>query len=283
MVLFSERNGLAPEKILQDKDFDVISRRLLAHEIIKLFEISRDNHEALKGLDSFRDDLVEYGITHAYWRHLDEAENQLFFYVRVYEYRRADFKLSIQACTTFLERLEWWQVLDIVEMLIENMGRDVLKDFFNGVFEELCWAYKVTCDGQIIPTMDDICFDSLEKTLTLPVKYEGVKTFVANAVSLYKHRPERKYIEACMGMSDALDKLAKIITKDNSATIQSWFISHKGDLPVQIHSKADRIYALRGGFISHGNGDENEIDASFAKWYLVSCSALINWMIEKYA
>ena len=28
---------------------------------------------------------------------------------------------------------------------------------------------------------------------------------------------------------------------------------------------------------------EDKIDASFAKWYLVSCSALINWMIEKYA
>ena len=37
MDLFSKRNGLVPEKILQDKDFDVISRRLLAHEIIKLY------------------------------------------------------------------------------------------------------------------------------------------------------------------------------------------------------------------------------------------------------
>ncbi|XVJ51638.1 MAG: hypothetical protein HEQ32_06010 [Vampirovibrio sp.] len=285
MVLFSERNGLVPQKILQDKDFNPTSRRLLANEIIRLFNTFRvDNDDSLGKFKFFHHDLVEYGINHAYWRHYEEAKKQLFFSVEMPVFPRgAGIKLSAEVCTNFFETLTWRQVLDILEMLIKNRNPDVLKDDFNTIFIKLGWAYKVTKDGQIISTMDDTSFESLEATLTLTGKWEGVKNHFSNAITLFKHRPEGKYKEACMASVDALDKLAKVILNRDNATLGDWIKESKNELPTQIKSKADGIYALRGGYISHGNGAEHEIEASFAKWYLVSCSALINWMIEKYA
>ena len=281
MDLFSQRNGLAPEKILQDKDFDVISRRLLANDIKKVFEFFRKEFEALKRLESFQEYLIEYGIKHAYWKDDEEAKTQLFFYIKVVGYEW-DFQFCIQTCRFFFEGLAWEQTLDILELLIKNMGTDVLNDHFNNIFVKIGWAYKVTSDGQIISTMDDISFESLEETLKLTGKWEGVKNHFSNAITLYKHRPEGKYKEACMASADALDKLAKVISNNDSATIETW-LKKKKDLPAQIKDKALGIYHIRGGKITHANATEHEIDASFAKWYLVSCSALINWMIEKYA
>jgi hypothetical protein len=296
MDLFSKRNGLVPEKILQDKDFDVISRRLLANGIKVLFESCNQNHRALQGLKYFHHDLVEYGIKHAYWRHYEEGERNLFFRdIKNREYNifndesvKKYVRVSAEACTDFFQGLKWWQVLDILELLIENMDStenldsDFVHNCFNNLFVKIGWAYKVTSDGQIISIMDDTSFESLEATLTLTGKWEGVKNHFSNAVSLYKHRPEEQYKEACMASADALDKLAKIISNDDGATIETW-LKNKNDLPPQIKGKALGIYHIRGGKITHGNGTEDEIDASFAKWYLVSCSALINWMIEKYA
>ncbi|MFN9690745.1 MAG: AbiJ-NTD4 domain-containing protein [Vampirovibrionales bacterium] len=306
MVLFSERNGLAPEKILQDKDFDVTSRRLLANEIIKLFEICSDNHEALKQLDSFQDALIDYGITHAYWRHKEEAKKVLFFKVIKqikYDYfehipksENSHIEVSIPDCTIFFEKLVWKQTLDILELLIKNMGIDVLNDHFNNIFVKIGWAYKVTCDGQIIPTMDDLSFESLEETLSQTGKWEGVKTYVAKAVSFYK---EGKCTEACIGMSEALDNMSKVIDGKESSYFSDMIRGQvKSDyknpfpegspdwmkkLPAQLREKANGIYGFRNDYFGHGNGIENKVEESFAKWYLVSCSALINWMIEKHA
>jgi hypothetical protein len=169
----------------------------------------------------------------------------------------------------------------------------------NSVFEEIGWAYKVTSDGQIIPTMDDISFESLEETLSLPDKWQGVRTYVANAVSLYKHRPEGKCREACIEMAEALDNMSKVIDgkessyfskmikdqvkSDNKNPLPEGSPDWMKKLPKQFQDHANGIYALRNDYFAHGNGIENKVDASFAKWYLVSCSALINWMIEKYA
>jgi hypothetical protein len=295
MILFSQRNGLVPEKILQDKDFDVISRLRLANEIIKLFEICRESYETIKPLESFHQDLVDYGIEHGYWEDCREAERVMFFQitkVKEYDlfndnYEKNYIRVSAEVCKDFFKRLAWKQTLKILELLIKNMGTDVLNDYFNNIFVKIGWAYKVTCDGQIIPTMDDISFESLEETLSQTGKWEGVKKYAAKAVSLYK---EGKYEEACMQSAKALDKLAQVISGKDKIIFSKWIGETKDVLPPEIQKEATAIYAIRNNRIGHPDKGEDkideakhEIDASFAKWYLVSCSALINWMIEKYA
>jgi hypothetical protein len=295
MVLFSQRNGLVPEKILQDKDFNLTSRRLLAHKVEK-FSYYMRNHDLLGQLEEISEKWITYGIEANLWADSDSGRRKLFFET-VILFNTIELRFSSQSCRTFFESLRWDQILDLLEIIIEsvNHNREIVK-FLNNAFEEIGWAYKVTKDGQIISIMDDISFESLEGTLSLTGKWEGVKTYVAKAVSLYKHR---KYTEACMGMSDALDNMSKVIDGkessyfskmvagqvkyDNKNPLAEGSPDWMKKLPTQPQGQANVIYALRNDYFGHGNGIKNEVEASFAKWYLVSCSALINWMIEKYA
>jgi hypothetical protein len=140
----------------------------------------------------------------------------------------------------------------------------------------------MTDEGIVIPTLSPVEMESLKSTLALSGdKWVAVRNEFSKAIEHFASRPSPNYKEACFCANEALDKVAKVLLSDESKTLggwAKWASKHSDRVPPQLKDKVNSIYAVRGGHIQHGNSDT--LDAPFTQWYLVSCSALINWMIQ---
>ena len=118
-------------------------------------------------------------------------------------------------------------------------------------------------------------------------EYESVNIHVAKAVELFSKRPNADYENSIKESISAVESLCCIITDNKKATLGDALkkLETKG---VKLHKALQNAmsslygYTSDEGGIRHGSIDFVGASSEDARYMLISCSAFVNYLIEKW-
>ena len=178
-------------------------------------------------------------------------------------------------------KFEWNKVYDFLEFLlsIDNYQKANFINILNLVFIDERVQYKII-DGMITPLISGVEAEEVERAVES--KYSIVSSHIKRALELYHKRPTADYRNSIKESISAIEALARIVLNKPNATLGALVEQLK------IHSAfKEAIKKLYGwtsdeGGIRHAeNGKELKVDEKEARYMLVQCSALVNYIISK--
>lgn len=227
-----------------------------------------------KYIDSFdvtgRNDFIEY-----LWDRFFKED------VDVLKYKFRSGHRDIDQIKGKFYKSEWNGVYDFLEFLlsVDDYQKPGFINTLNLVFIDERAQYKII-DGMVTPLISGIEAEEIEKAIES--KYSSVSKHIKKAIELYRKRPVADYQNSIKESISAIEALARIVLNKPKGTL--------GDLASQlnIHSVFQegikKLYGWtsdEGGIRHSENGKELKIDEKEARYMLVQCSALVNYIISK--
>ena len=280
---FAERNGFVKEKTVQVDEIDRRLRNRLYNMVHRFSESSPMIHEELEYVVDRLGYQVE-STTNRNWYIINtvlEGKDssipwympyeviELFFEAKRLHCKECEYR-SDDSCE-YCGYTEWFRnaTTDINIMLEqEKSGYRLLNDKFVNIIsdEELQEINKI--------------IDS---------SYQAVKIHINKALALYSDRKKPDYENSIKESISAVESLCCIITgaTGSQATLGSTLKKLEKDGGVVIHGAMKTAFEKLYGYTSdsdgirHGGIDFANAPAEDAKYMLVSCSAFINYLIEK--
>lgn len=280
---FAERNGFVQEKSIQVDSMDRNLRNRLFNMVHKFSEDSPFINEELEYVvdrlgwkietTSQRnwhviDSILERNITDIPW-YMPYEVIELFFEAKRSHCEECEYK-SEGECN-YCGYTVWYKNVTIdINMILEQekSGYRLLNDKFVNIIdnEEL---------AEISSAMDS--------------PYDSVRMHINKALSLYADRKKPDYENSIKESISAVESLCCIITgaTGSQATLGNTIKKLEKDGGVVIHSAMKIAFEKLYGYTSdsdgirHGGIDFTNAPAEDAKYMLVSCSAFINYLIEK--
>lgn len=272
MAVFSERNNLAPAKIIQ------------------LYEVELSLLNRLWNIFFSREYISDWGLCSG---RPCIAENLLDAFGCTYRYpnNKYDANDNIGKLKEYLIDAEWYEIYDFVERYIamfpDSSERKALQKEFNVVLEEERSGYRIV-KGLVIPITNSEELASLKRSMS--TEFESVNRHFEKAVTLYSKRKNPDYENSVKESISAVEAICCIITGATGAQATlGAAIKKLKDCGVHIHGAMERAFLALYGYTSdengirHGGVDFTTVPAEDAKYMLVSCSAFVNYLIEKWS
>jgi hypothetical protein len=188
----------------------------------------------------------------------------------------------------------WYEVYNIVEFILQNTQRLGLSGFkktiferdLNYVLERELSGYRVIQD-EIVKIIDEQEVESIRQAASLEpsLKLDGVRQHINNSLHLLGKKPNPDYPNSIKESISAVESACKLITGDKSGGLDRALkeLSKQASL----HGSLRKGFSCLYGYASDENGirhailDEVDIGFAEAKYMLVTCSAFINFVVEK--
>lgn len=182
-------------------------------------------------------------------------------------------------------KLQWSEVYDFLEFLLSFEVNYQVKDSFiakiNQIFIDERGVYKII-DDKVVPLVTEQEVQEVE--IAVKSKYSIASDHIKKALELYRKRPIADYENSIKESISAIEALARIVLNKPSGTL-----GHLAD-QLDIHQAfRDAIKKLYGwtsdeGGIRHSNNSQKKlkVDEKEARYMLVQCSAMLNYIISKY-
>ncbi len=199
---------------------------------------------------------------------------------------------------TILKKLEehllnfasWYDVYDFIELhisLLEGEIRVRRIQQYNTLLEEEKSGYRVV-NGEIAPITNKGEIEAIAQASN--TEFESVNEHMQKALSLYADIKSPDYENSIKESISAVEAMCCIITgmTGAGATLGKALKKLK-DNDVHIHSAMESAFSSLYGYTSdengirHGGIDFTNAPAEDAKFMLVSCSAFVNYLIEKWS
>ena len=142
-------------------------------------------------------------------------------------------------------------------------------------------------NNHIIPLVSDVELEEINAASE--TCYESVNTHIAKAWSLFSNRKKPDFVNSIKESISAVESMCCIITgmTGAQATLGKALKKLK-ESGVHIHSAMENAFSSLYGYTSdengirHGGIDFTSAPAEDAKYMLISCSAFVNYLIEKW-
>ena len=184
----------------------------------------------------------------------------------------------------------WYTIFDFIErylaMTNETTANKMAKEF-NHILEDEVSAYRII-DNLVVPVTNESELATIEEAMNLP--YDSVRIHITKALSLYADRKNPDYENSIKESISAVEAMCCIITgmTGAQATLGAAIkqLKSKG---IHIHNAMEKAFLAVYGYTSdengirHGGIDFNNAPAEDAKYMLISCSAFVNYLIEKWS
>lgn len=188
-----------------------------------------------------------------------------------------------------LKFFRWYEVYDFVEIHLSYLNDDEKKDRirkYNELFEQEKAGYRIV-SGEIAPITNESEITTIEQaTDTL---FESVNQHIQKALSFYADIKEPDYENSIKESISAVESMCCIITGMTGANSSlGKTIKKLKENGIHIHSAMESAFTSLYGYTSdedgirHGGIDFKNAPAEDAKYMLISCSAFVNYLIEKY-
>lgn len=189
-----------------------------------------------------------------------------------------------------LESKEWYTIFDFVERYLavsdENTSAKMANEF-NHILEDEVSAYRIL-DRFVVPITNKAELATIEEAKSTP--YDSVRTHVSKALALYADRKAPDYENSIKESISAVEAMCCIITglTGAQATLGA-AIKKLKDKGVHIHRAMETAFSSLYGYTSdengirHGGIDFKNAPAEDAKYMLISCSAFVNYLMEKWS
>ena len=258
---FAERNGFVKEKTVQVDEIDRSLRNRLYNMVHRFSESSPMIHEELE----YVVDRLGYQV--------ESTTNRNWYIIN-----------------TVLEgedsSIPWYMPYEVIELFFEAKRLHCKEcEYRSDDSCEYCgyteWSRNVTTDINIM------LLQEINKIIDSP--YQAVKIHINKALALYSDRKKPDYENSIKESISAVESLCCIITgaTGSQATLGSTLKKLEKDGGVVIHGAMKTAFEKLYGYTSdsdgirHGGIDFTNAPAEDAKYMLVSCSAFINYLIEK--
>jgi len=184
---------------------------------------------------------------------------------------------------------EWYQVYDFIEhylLYLEGRERSERADYFNMILEGEKAGYRVV-NLHVVPITNQGEIREISRAMETP--YSSPNMHIEKALNFYADRQKPDYENSIKESISAVEAMCCIITglSGPKSTLNE-AIKKLKDKGVHIHPAMERAFIALYGYTSdehgirHGGIDFKNVPAEDAKYMLVSCSAFVNYLIEKW-
>ena len=272
MAVFSRRNGYNTVAIQLECASDTLKRRIMAAFYKQEFD-TYDTIEWTNYTTGIEDMMIEMGVPYEF------PKNEIIK------------RKNAEALQRFvLESKEWYTIFDFVERYLavsdENTYAKMANEF-NHILEDEVSAYRIL-DRFVVPITNKAELATIEEAKSTP--YDSVRTHVSKALALYADRKAPDYENSIKESISAVEAMCCIITglTGAQATLGA-AIKKLKDNGVHIHRAMETAFSSLYGYTSdengirHGGIDFKNAPAEDAKYMLISCSAFVNYLMEKWS
>lgn len=189
-----------------------------------------------------------------------------------------------------LESKEWYLIFDFIERYLmhsDNTTVEKMVTLFNRILEEEVSGYRIL-DRKVIPITNQAELGTIQEAYS--TKYDSVNTHISKALALYSDRKTPDYENSIKESISAVEAMCCIITGMTGAQATlGKAIKKLKDSGVHIHPAMENAFSSLYGYTSdengirHGGIDFTSAPTEDAKYMLVSCSAFVNYLIEKWS
>lgn len=236
---------------------------------------------------------ITYGLfweeLDSYYRASDAFGGQLLFSVAVDHlyFHADDFSRTKEYAIAQVKRkyfaLEWWGVYDFIEFVAKMVRgeRDVpYAGLCNGILGQHLSAYRFVA-GRVAPIISDEEIAEVEQALSQGGKFAPAAEHLKTALARLADLTNPDYRNSIKESISAVESACQIITGDSNATLGQAL--KKLDVHRALESGFSKIhgYTSNAEGIRHAMLEESSVDADDARFFLVSCSAFVNYLITK--
>lgn len=182
---------------------------------------------------------------------------------------------------------EWYEVYDFVEIHLDVLDEEKKvhrTKLYNQLFEQEKSGYRIV-NGYVEPITNEHEIEIIETALNSP--YRSVNEHLQKALELYGDRKNPDYENSIKESISAVEAICCIITGKDATLNKA--IEKLKNAGVHIHPCLERAFVSLYAYtcdekgIRHAGIDFVDAPAEDAKYMLVSCSAFINYLIEKWS
>ena len=270
MAVFSRRNGYNTAAMQLECASDTLKRRIMAAFYAQEFNTD-ETLDWITNITGIENVMIEMGVL------FESPRNHII------KQRNAE---SLQRAV--IESTEWYTIFDFIERYLavssESTSIEMTK-VFNHILEDEVSAYRIL-DNLVVPITNKAELKTIEEAKSIP--YDSVRTHVSKALALYADRKAPDYENSIKESISAVEAMCCIITglTGTQATLGA-AIKKLKDNGVHIHRAMESAFSSLYGYTSdengirHGGIDFTNAPAEDAKYMLISCSAFVNYLMEK--
>ena len=151
--------------------------------------------------------------------------------------------------------------------------------------EELS-AYRFV-DGKITPITSEEEIQSIEEAISNSNQFKPVRIHLQTAIDLFANKINPDYRNSIKESISAVESICAIITEDSKAPLGQ-ALKKLEDKGIVINKALKSGFSNLYGYTSEGDGirhglmEESNLNQEDARYMLITCSAFINYLIEKY-
>lgn len=182
---------------------------------------------------------------------------------------------------------EWYEKYDLIEYLSE-IDKKINFDFtekVNTVLKSQLAGYTLI-NNKIVQINSEQEIQSIEEALSKTSKYKSVETHLVRALELLSDRENPDFRNSIKESISAVEAYCVILTGDKKATLGKALSAI--EKKYKLHSALKSAFSALYGYTSDSGGirhalleDDVTITVEDAKFMLVSCSAFINFLMNK--
>lgn len=272
MTTFSRRNGFNQNDIQLECASNTLKQRVYARfykQEYNRYDTTNYDHYTT----GIEDMMIEMGMTY------DFPENV------IHKNHNAD-KLREYVVNSS----EWYIVFDFIEKYLRICNQEtseLMQKEFNHILEDEVSAYRIV-DKIVVPITNEMELETIKSAKE--TEYDAVNNHISKALSLYADRKKPDYENSIKESISAVESICCIITGQTGATATlGKTIKKLKDKGIYIHSAMENAFSSLYGYTSdedgirHGGIDFSNAPAEDAKFMLVTCSAFVNYLIEKWS
>ena len=272
MSVFSRRNGYNTTAIQLECASDTLKRRIIAAFYKQEFD-TYDTTEWTNYTTGIEDMMIEMGVPYEF------PKNEIIK------------RRNAEALQKFIFESEpWYTIFDFIERYLAVSSKaastKMVKEF-NRILEDEVSAYRIL-DDLVVPITSKAELEAIQEAKETP--YDSVHTHITKALSLYADRKTPDYENSIKESISAVEAICCIITGMTGAQATlGKAIKKLKEHGVHIHPALEGAFSSLYGYTSdengirHGGIDFKNAPAEDAKYMLVSCSAFVNYLMEKWS
>lgn len=271
MAVFSQRNGYGSASIQIEAASQAMKNRVWAAFYKKEFDMY-DTLEWDSYTTGIENMMIEMGVPYEF------PEN------RIYKTNNAK---ALQKYV--LGAPEWYIIFDFLERYLSISKADTVSEMtaiFNHILEDEVSGYRVV-DKIVVPITNSAEIETIMSAAE--TQYQSVNTHIKKALTLFADRKKPDYENAIKESISAVEAMCCIITGQSGAQATlGKTIKKLKECSVHIHPAMESAFSSLYGYTSdedgirHGGIDFTNAPAEDAKYMLISCSAFVNYLIEKW-
>lgn len=271
MAVFSRRNGYNLETIQVEQASNQLKKRIYSIFYKREFDYY-DTLDWRCYTTGIEDMMIEMGLSYEF------PENNI---VKQKNAKNLEEYL--------LKSNEWYIIYDFIEKYLrisDVKTKEKMALEFNKILEDEMSAYRIL-DFEVVPIVNKLELEAVKEAKN--TAFDTVNTHISKALSLYSDRKKPDYENSIKESISAVEAMCSIITgiRGANATLGKTIKKLK-DNGLHIHQGMEKAFSSLYGYTSdesgirHGCMNFLNAPSEDAKYMLISCSAFINYLIEKW-